>query len=83
MLVKFTNAAEEHKGNSIFINRDWVVAVFNAPSMPGGSLATIVYGGPQGTTWNVEESPEQVQMLLNASDKGNDNVQSRSKNKES
>jgi hypothetical protein len=65
MLIKLTNAAEEHKGNSIYINRDWVVAVFQSPSQPGGSLNTIVYGGPQGTSWNVDESPEQIQRLIN------------------
>lgn len=65
MLIKLTNAAEEHKGNNIYINREWVVAVFQAASQPGGSLNTIVYGGPQGTSWNVEESPEQIQRLIN------------------
>jgi len=65
MLIKLTNAAEEHKGNKIFINAEWIVAVFQAPSAPGGSLSTIVYGGPQGTSWTVDERPEQIQRLTN------------------
>jgi hypothetical protein len=66
MLIKLTNSSIEHKGNSIFINHDWIVAVFQAPSQPGGSLNTIVYGGPQGTSWNVDESPEEIRKLVNA-----------------
>jgi hypothetical protein len=65
MLIKLTNAAEEHKGNKIFINAEWIVAVFQAPAAPGGSLSTIVYGGPQGTSWTVDESPEKIQRLTN------------------
>jgi len=65
MLIKLTNAAEEHKGNKIYINTEWVVAVFQTPTEPGGSLSTLIYGGPQGTSWNVDESPEQIQRLIN------------------
>ena len=65
MLIKLTNAAEEHKGNNIYINPEWVVAVFQTSSQPGGSLNTIVYGGPQGTSWTVDESPEQIHRLIN------------------
>jgi hypothetical protein len=65
MLIKLTNVADEHKGNNIYINSEWLVAVFQAPSEPGGSLHTIIYGGPLGTSWSVEESPEQIQMLAN------------------
>ena len=66
MLIKLTNAADEHKGNKIYINSEWVVAVVYAPTQPGGSLSTIVYGGPQGTSWVVDESPDEVQRLINA-----------------
>ena len=65
MLVKLTNASEEHKGNKIYINCEWVVAVFQTSAQAGGSLTTVVYGGPQGTSWNVEESPEEIQKLIN------------------
>jgi len=66
MLIKLTNAAEEHKGNYIYINIDWIAAVFQSPSQPGGSLSTIVYGGPQGTSWVVDESPEEIKKLIKA-----------------
>ena len=65
MLIKLTNASEEHKGNNLYLHTDWIVAVFQTPTQPGGSLNTVVYGGPQGTSWNVEQSPEEVQKLIN------------------
>ena len=65
MLIKLTNAAEEHKGNELFLHADWVVSVFRVAIQEGGSLSTIVFGGPTGTTWTVEESPEQIQKLIN------------------
>jgi hypothetical protein len=65
MLVKLTNASEEHKGNNLYLHTDWIVAVFQTAAQPGGSLTTVVYGGPQGTSWNVEESPEKIHTLIN------------------
>ena len=65
MLIKLTNASEEHKGNNLYLDSGWIVAVFQTAAQPGGSLTTVVYGGPQGTSWNVEQSPEEVQKLIN------------------
>jgi hypothetical protein len=65
MLVKLTNAAEDHKGNKLYLHSDWIVSVFQIANQEGGSLSTIVYGGPLGTSWSVEESPEQIQSLIN------------------
>lgn len=59
-MIKFTNDAEAHKGNPIYINPDHIAAVFESPSQPGGSLKTIIFGGPTGVTWEVEESPAEV-----------------------
>ena len=50
-MIKLTNATEQHKGNPIYIHPDWIVAVFENATTDGGSLKTIVYGGPQGTSW--------------------------------
>ena len=66
MLIKLTNASEEHKGNNLYLHADWIVSVFQVANQEGGSLNTVVYGGPQGTSWNVEQSPEEVQKLINA-----------------
>lgn len=63
-LIKFNNAAEAHLGNPIYINQDWIVAVFESPSQPGGSLKTIIYGGPTGITWEVAESPADVFKMV-------------------
>jgi len=65
MLVKLTNAAEEHKGNELYLHANWIVSVFQIATEQGGSLSTVIYGGPQGTSWNVEESPAQIQKLIN------------------
>jgi hypothetical protein len=65
MLIKLTNAAEEHKGNKLFLHSDWIVSVFQVATQEGGSLSTIIYGGPLGTSWNVDESPEEIQKLIN------------------
>lgn len=63
-MIKLTNATEALLDNPIYINQDWIVAVFEAPSMPGGSLKTIVYGGPTGITWEVSESPSDVYKMV-------------------
>ena len=63
-MIKLTNSTAEHKGNPIYINPEWIVAVFEAPAEMGGSLRTVVYGGPQGTSWEVEESPADIKKLL-------------------
>lgn len=63
-MLKLTNATEQHKGNPIYINPDWIVAVFENAATDGGSLRTIVYGGPQGTSWEVDESPAEIEALL-------------------
>jgi hypothetical protein len=65
MLIKLTNAAEEHKGNKLFLHSNWIVSVFQIALQEGGSLSTVIFGGPTGTSWNVEESPEQIQSLIN------------------
>jgi len=65
MLIKLTNAAEEHKGNKLYLHTDWIVSVFQLSKEDGGSLNTVIYGGPQGTSWNVDESPEEIQKLIN------------------
>lgn len=63
-MIKLTNATAEHKGNPIHVNPDWIVVVFESPVELGGSLKTIVYGGPQGTSWEVEESPAEIAALI-------------------
>ena len=59
MLIKLTNGAAMHKGNPIYINKDWIVSVYEAPS-DQGMFKTLVYGGPTGSTWEIEESPAEV-----------------------
>jgi hypothetical protein len=63
-LVRFTNNADEHKGNPIYINIDHISAIYEAPSTPGGSLKTFVFGGYTGVQWEITESPKQALELI-------------------
>jgi hypothetical protein len=63
-VIKLTNATEQFKGNPIHINPEWIVAIFENATTDGGSLKTIVYGGPQGTSWEVDESPAEIAALI-------------------
>jgi hypothetical protein len=64
MLVKFTNAAEDLKGNLIYINTDWIISVYEMPT-DGGSLRTVVYGGSQPVAWEVQESLSEAVKMIN------------------
>ncbi len=58
-MIKLMNLSNGHQGNPIYLNPDHIIAVY--PFAPdGGSIQTIVYGGPQGSTWIVEEGVETV-----------------------
>ena len=62
--VKFTNDADAHKGSQIYINVDHISAIYEAPSTPGGSLKTFIYGGYTGVQWEIEESPKKILELI-------------------
>ena len=59
-LIKLTNNAEHSKGLPIYINIDMITAVYERALEPGGSLITIIYGGPTGLEWYVEEGLSEV-----------------------
>jgi len=63
MMIKFTNASMGRKGDPIYINSEWIVSVFE-DHQEGGSLATVVFGGPGGTPWFVEESLSEAIKLI-------------------
>ena len=62
-MIKFTNAAMHRKGDPIYINSEWIVTIFE-DHIEGGSLATVVFGGPGGTPWFVEESLSEAIKLI-------------------
>lgn len=62
-MIKLMNAAEGHKGNPIYINPYHITAVYPV-AFNEGSLRTIIYGGPTGITWEVEEGLETVIKLI-------------------
>lgn len=57
--VKLINSAEGRKGNPIYINTDHISAIHEV-EIEGVGFKTFVYGGYQGVTWEVEESPKQI-----------------------
>lgn len=61
-LIKLTNVNAAHLGDPIYINIDWIVSIFEISNE--GSLSTVIFGGPQGTTWQVEESPEEIKRII-------------------
>jgi hypothetical protein len=63
-LLKLTNTADEHQGDPIYINSRWIVSIFPVESDRGGSLKTIIFGGPKGHSWEVEESPEKIKKMV-------------------
>jgi hypothetical protein len=63
-MLKFTNASGEYRGNPLYINSEWIVSIFEQPT-DGGSLATIIYGGPNAITWHVEESLNEAVKNIN------------------
>jgi uncharacterized protein YlzI (FlbEa/FlbD family) len=67
MLLKFANAAPEHAGNPIYININHITAVYPMTRPEGGGQSTIVFGGPTGQAWIVEEGVEEVIKKVNKS----------------
>ena len=63
-MLKFTNRNVERLDMPIYINRDHIISVFEEPNN-GGSLTTIIYGGPLGERWYVEESLGEVIKKIN------------------
>lgn len=63
-LVKFTNTLDGLVGNPLYLNVDWIVAVHETNLYANENLKTVIYGGPQGTTWEVAEGPEEVLEII-------------------
>lgn len=68
MLIKFTNGADQFKGNDLYINSDHIVAVYEFTKIEDNTdtIMTIIYGGPQGSEWYVSESLAEVNKRLRA-----------------
>ena len=66
--IKLTNQAQAFKDTPIHINVDHITAIYDQASEPGGSLRTIVYGGPTGIHWEVEESSFEILKMIRTLD---------------
>ena len=65
MMLRFTNATSGRHGDPIYLNKDWIISVYEQPT-DGGSLKTIIFGGPGGgIPWTVEESLSEVIKIIN------------------
>jgi hypothetical protein len=65
MIIKLTNASEQHKDNLIFVNTDHITCIFQDAKFPGGSLTTFVHSRiGEAITWEVEESPSEIMKLI-------------------
>ena len=65
-MLKFTNAVGGREGDPLYINKEWIVSVYEFSKVPGGSLVTGIYGGPQGSLWEVSESISEVIKIINS-----------------
>lgn len=63
-MLKFTNASNGQKGNLLFINREWIVSVYEF-TRRDDTMVTAIYGGPTGLVWEVEESITEVAKIIN------------------
>jgi len=64
-MLKFSNMSNDNVIDMpIYINSDWIVAVYEN-RRDGGSISTNIFGGPQGTVWTVEESLGEVLKIIN------------------
>ena len=72
MLIKFTNGADQFKGNDLYINSDHIVAVYEFTKVEENTnvVLTIIYGGPQGSEWHVTESLAEVNKRVKAASAG-------------
>lgn len=67
MLIKLTNASNQHRDNPIYIHPDHITCIFQEAKESGGSLTTFVHsrmGEP--ITWEVEESPSEIMKIIGA-----------------
>ena len=62
-MLRFTNASGTYMGNPLYISKEWIVSIFEHPR-DGGSLITVIFGGPAGTSWEVEESLSEVLKII-------------------
>jgi hypothetical protein len=63
MLIKFTNVGKL-AGNPIYINSDHIISVYEMPN-DEGSLRTIIWGGNDNGSWEVEEGLSEVVKCVN------------------
>lgn len=64
MFIKVTNCSHERAGDPLIININEILSVYE-DHIDGGSLRTVIYSR-SGLTWNVEESIEKVNRLIDS-----------------
>lgn len=63
-MLKFTNASSDvYRGMPLYISSDWIASAYEEPTN-SGSLKTVIWGGPTGMIWFVEESLGEVIKII-------------------
>ncbi len=60
--IKLTNNHGIQKGNPLLINTEWISSVYEEHTPDG--VKTLIFGGPSGVVWDVEEAFKVVEKLL-------------------
>jgi hypothetical protein len=64
-MLKFKNMSNDNVVDMpIYINSDWIVAVYERRRRDSGSVSTVIFGGPGGMEWTVEESLSEVMKII-------------------
>lgn len=66
MLIKFSNANPDYAYKPLYIDSDWIVSVYKEED----DTVTYIYGGPNGTIWEVKEDLETVRKMVNRAKNG-------------
>ena len=71
MFIKLTNSTPQHKGMKVILNTDQWVSVHRQSITREGATAsedvTFIFAPPHGT-WEVEETPEQIESVVAVAD---------------
>ena len=66
-LIKLTNNAEGFKGDPVYINLDHISSIYEFNN--GSGFVTSLFSVLNNHQWVVEESPAEIQKILDGKDK--------------
>lgn len=63
MLIKLTNAAKGRIGDSLILNTDFIMSLFENKQEDSETKVTFAYS-VNGTTWEIKETVEEISELI-------------------